>query len=69
MNNNDPPSPLEVRLRAAQDELDMAQGAVRDAVQNRDAAIVEAYEELSAARIADCLNIDRQIIYRVLRRH
>lgn len=60
----------EERLRAAQETLDVAQEAARDAVRARDAAIRHARSEgVPASAIADALHVDRQIVYRILRKH
>lgn len=56
-------------LRAAQDALDVAQDALTDAARTREAAILSARAQgMPAARIADLLGTDRQIVYRILKR-
>lgn len=57
------------QLRTAQEALDTAQEALTAAVRVRDAAIRSARSEgMSAASIADVLGVDRQIVYRILKR-
>lgn len=59
----------EERLRAAQDVLNAAQAAAADAVRDRDAAILAAREDgMGATRIAAVLGVERQAVYKVLRR-
>lgn len=56
-------------LIASQEALQAAQDDAATAARARDAAITHARSEgLSVARIAQLLNLDRQIIYRVTRR-